>query len=132
MMETKLFDIEFKEITFEGFKFKRTKSHSEEYMDDLIKDGSNYSKMKYKNIVEDLIMQNMHIVISFSIISEILSLLFLVISIIFIPKILIVSVISFCLSFIFIVIFNILKNRANEFYVGKKVSKELINLIFDE
>jgi hypothetical protein len=127
-----MFDIEFNGITFNGFRFKRTKPYSEEYMNDLIKDGSHYSKMKYKNIVENLIMQNLHIALSFSIISEILSLAFLVISIIFILKILIVSAISFCLSIVFIIIFTLLKNRANEFYIGKKISKELINLIFDD
>lgn len=124
---------EFRGLYFNGFKFKRSNLYSEEFFEKLINEGSHYSEIKYIDAVEEQIDENIHIKLSYSVVFKVLSLsglLFIIIlgiNFLFIPAYIILGI-----SFISQILFNLFKKRANEFFIGKKMSKDLINLIFNQ
>lgn len=125
--------IEFRGIFFDGFKFKRSNLYSNEFFEKLHNEGSHYSKVKYGDAVEEQINEEIHIKLSYSIIYKVLSLSGLIFGIILGIKFLIIpAFIVLGIGFISQILFNFYKIGANNLFLGKEMSKDLINLSFKQ
>ena len=125
--------LKFRGIYFDGLKFKKSNLYSEEYFEKLVNEGSHYSEVKYIDAIKEQINEEIHIKLSYSIVFKVLSLSGLLFAVIFGINLLFVSAyVILGISLFSHILFTLFKKRANEFFVGKEISKDLINLIFEK
>ena len=129
----------FKDMVFENLKLKKnkdnlpwsTKQEETKYLEDLVEEGSHYSKMKYLDALNVEFEEDIHVRLSYSIILNFLSYLFLAFTLIFMYyKLVLLTGIIFGVSIIFKILQFIFKRLANESYMGKSMTSQFIDLIF--
>lgn len=140
MTKLKELSFEFRNIDFKGLKFGidskeypwKTDKEAEEFFNKLIKDGSYLSKLKYKNLVKDQILQDIHVNLTYSLVAKVLSLVSLSILLVIGLKFMIIATaVIFGISFTSYMLFNYFKRRANELFIGKEMCSELVDVLFN-
>lgn len=124
---------EFSNIVFEGLCFRSSNKYTEEFFDNLLNNPTHYSKMKYWDAMKEEINEEIHIKLSYSFVFKVLSTVGLVISFILGIKLMLLLGLCFLVfSFICQWLFNYLKRRAYELNIGKNMSREIVELIFNQ
>lgn len=67
------YTIIFRDLEFEGLKFKRSKTSGNEDFDTLLDDGSYYSEIRFKKAVEEEALDRIHISLSYSVLITMLA-----------------------------------------------------------
>lgn len=124
-----MISIEFREQIFDGLRFKKSNTYSDDYFDRLKDEGSHYSQMKYLDAINDQLNEQIHIKLSYSIISKILAVIFIGIAFLSF-KLFWPSIILAFLAIFFQIMFNVYQRRARDLFMGKDMSKDLVELIF--
>jgi len=126
-----MISIEFREQVFDGLKFKKANTYSDDYFDCLKNEGSHYSQMKYLDAVNDQLNEQIHIKLSYSLICKSLAIFLIILAFIsfkfFWPSIIIASMAIF-----FQIMFNVYQRRARDLFMGKEMSRDLVELIFSK
>lgn len=122
---------EFGGTFFQGLKFFRNVP-SDKFYNELLEEGSGYSRGIYMDSVNQELDDQIHIKLSLSIVGQVLLILCLIVAVFlgthgfFIPSFIVLGV-----GFTAEVLHKHFKTRANEMLVGKTQSNELVKLIFD-
>jgi hypothetical protein len=125
---------EFRGINFKGLRFKRSNKYSEKFFKKLIEDGTHYSEMIYVDAVHEELEEEMHIKISFSFITKVLSILTMIATIFlgFVVHFYIPALVVLTTGFGFERLSKFFIIRADEHFAGRKVSEELVKVIFNK
>jgi hypothetical protein len=124
---------EFDNTFFEGLCFKGSNKYTEEFFDNLLNNPTHYSKMKYWDAMKDEINEEIHIKLSYSFVFKVLSTVGLIISLILgIKLLLLLGLVFLIFSFVCQLLFNYLKIRTYELQIGKNMSREIVELIFNQ
>lgn len=124
-----MISIEFREQIFDGLRFKKSNTYSDDYFDRLKNEGSHYSQIKYLDAINDQLNEQIHIKLSYSIISKLLAIIFIVIAFISF-KFFWSSIILAFIAIFFQIMFNVYQRRAQDLFMGKEMSRDLVELIF--
>jgi len=122
---------EFGGTFFEGLKIFRN-TPSDKFYEELIEEGSGYSRGIYLDAVNQEFDDQIHIRLSLSIVGQALSILCLIVAgflgthTFFVP-----AMIALGIGFGAEVLRKHFKTRANEMLVGKSQSSELVKLVFN-
>lgn len=137
-METNNMIITFDGREFNGLKLIKNKSkwaskeEAEKFFESLFDDGTEYSKLRYKNELIDKSTDAIHVNISHAIISEILMYTTIVLSIIFsYYSLLIMSIGFFGMSIGSFILRRYFYNEAKEIKVAHEMNLELLEYFFD-
>lgn len=124
--------IQFRGMIFEGLKFKGSNKYSDEYFENLLKEDNHYNRVKYKDAVAEQIDEQIHIKISSSILLVILSYFSMFISITSaFNHAFISSIIILTFGFFSHLLHRYSVRRANEYFAGKQMSKDLVDVIYE-
>lgn len=124
--------LEFRGMIFTGLKLRVSNKYSDEYFENLLKEDTHYNRVKYREAVIEQIDDQIHVKLSWSIIAKGLSLFCIVLALYFgFHKILILGLITIGIGILFHFLFNHFRIRANEIYAGKLMSKDLVDVIFE-
>ena len=124
--------IRFNEISFKNFKLKSSNNYSDEYFDNLLIEDNQYNRVKYRDAVDEQIDENIHIKITYSLIINVLFFLCIFISIILgLNNLFLFAIITLIIAIILKFINSFLLNRIKEMNIGKEMTKDLVDLIFE-
>jgi len=122
---------EFNGMIFQGLKLSRNVP-TDEFYSELIEEGSGYSRGKYIDAVHEELDDQIHIKLSFSIISKVLSIFGLFVAVFLgTHGFLVPALIVLGAGFGFEVLYKHFKTRANELFTGRNQSIELVNVLFN-
>lgn len=131
--------IRFNDMTFYGLRFKGYEDYPwkrgkrNEYLDDLIKDGSSVSKVKYKLFIHKHIDECMHVSISYSIVERVFSIVCLVLCVICLfAGVSVLSGAIFGVGLVSLGLSSFHRKRVRNLYMGKFLIKDLTNFIFEQ
>jgi len=124
--------IRFNEISFKNFKLKSSNNYSDEYFDNLLIEDNQYNRVKYRDAVNEQLDENIHIKITYSLIINVLFFLCIFISIILgLNNLFLFAIITLIIAIILKFINSFLLNRIKEMNIGKEMTKDLVDLIFE-
>jgi hypothetical protein len=124
--------IEFRGLIFEGFKFKRSNKYSESYFDKLLLKDNHYNRVKYKDAIIEQVDEQIHIKLSQSFIAAITSYGCIAVSLILLLNhFLIPSFVVLAIGFISHLLFSYTKRRANEYFAGKQMCMDMVDVIYE-
>lgn len=139
LFRIKIMLLSYKELEFKSLKFKEDKTKypwkndKQEYkfFEDLVEEGSEISKVKYKNLMQLQYNEDIHIKLSYSMISEYLTYAMIVFVFIFIYlKILVPSLVCLGLSFGLYFFSKYLNKKIKKLDIYKKLNSEMVNFLF--
>ena len=127
----------YKDLIFDGIKLRedqnrypwKNNKEANKLFDSLIKEGSSESKSKYVDLMEIQYEEDIHVKLSFSIISKVLCYLSLILSIVYL-KYIMVSAIMILLGILLAFGFFYFKRKALELYVTKENCKDFVEILF--
>jgi len=124
--------IEFRGLFFDGLKFKRSNKYSEAYFDKLLLKDNHYNRMKYKDAIVEQIDEQIHIKLSQSFVALSISIGCIAISLILLfSHFIIPSFAVLAIGFVSHLFFNYTKRRANEYFAGKQMCKDMVDVIYE-
>ena len=132
MNNTNEMTIEFRGMFFNGLRLFKSRTRSEGFYNELIEEGSSYSKGKYIDAVHEELHEEIHIKVSLSAVMQALSILGLIIAGFlgmtgaFLPALVVLGI-----GFASQVLHKHFKTRANELYTGRELSTQLVKMLFE-
>jgi hypothetical protein len=124
--------IEFREMTFEGLRFKSSKKYPDSYFENLLKEDTHYNRVKYRDAVGEQLSESVHIKLSYAFAIKVISIITMAISLILgLQHFFIGAMIMLGVSFGFHLFHSYLKNVANEIFMGIEMCKDLVDIIFE-
>jgi len=136
-----VFQVQFQDIEFDGLRFSAIDEESSfksikernAYLDNLLKEGSEFSSMRYKNIFKEFQKAEIHVKLSLSFIFRIIS--FSLLTLALIASIASASVVGFvmmgmALGTLILHTYN--KRRAKDLYIGFLSGPEIIDYMFEK
>ena len=121
----------FRGFDFNGFKFISENKYKDKYFENLLNEGSHYSKVLYRDALTEQTFEKMHIKLSYSIVFAILMLSsFSIAFMAGINQIMNLFIITSIIGIISLALFTHFKIRANEHYAGVANCKDITELIF--
>lgn len=128
--------IQLDELEFHGFKFRKNKKYKnipEEYWNKLLDEGTHYSKIKYLETMDALMLESIHLKLSYhylwlavSILTASLSLVLLL------HRFLLLSIILLIISSAFFFICWLCLRAAKHEHMSIAMNKPLIDVIFEQ
>jgi hypothetical protein len=128
------FKIKLDELEFQGLLFKKPKNkYSEDYWDKLVDDGTHYSKMKYLESLDQLMIDSIHLKLSYYYLLFIVALVILSVSIILIfQSVPLLSIMLFLVSAVcYLIAWFFLRSARNE-HMSMGMNRSLIDLVFEQ
>jgi hypothetical protein len=131
--------LSYKGLEFKSLKFKEDKTkypwksdkQEHKFFEDLVEEGSEISKVKYKNLMQLQYNEDIHIKLSYSMISEYLMYAMMVFVFIFIYlKILVPSLVCLGLSFGLYFLSKYLNKKLQKLYIYKKINLVTVDFLF--
>lgn len=128
------FKIKLDELEFQGLIFKKTnRNYSDDYWDQLTDDGTHYSKMKYLESLDKLMIDSIHLKLSYYFLFLFISMIILSLSILFLfQSVLLLSIILFLTSAVFYIIGWLFLRSARNENMSMGMNRSLVDIIFEQ
>ncbi len=129
----KNYSIIYRDLEFEGLKFRHSKSYGEGEFDSLLDEGSQYSEIRCQKGLEREALERMHICLSYFGLLKVLAFALIGFAFILAPlSVLWGSVLLATLSLILFIISLLFRRKAARDYNMRETVSSLIEVIFEE
>lgn len=130
------FKIQLDELEFHGLIFRKInkyKSYPHEYWDNLLDEGTHYSKIKYLESLDEQMIESIHFKLSYYYLLLAVALIKVSLSIVLLfQRLLLLAIILFVTSSIFYFIGWLFLRSARNENISMAMSRPMIDLIFEE
>jgi len=127
------YTIIFRDLEFEGLKFRRTRTNGEADYDNLLDEGSYYSEIRCKKSLDNEAIERIHINLSYSGLLKLLT--FVVIGLAFILALIRLtwpSVVLAGISLGMLSLSTLLRRRADRDYKMRGAVSNIVEMVFEE
>lgn len=122
----------YEDLMFHGLKFKLSKKFSKKQYDNLLKEDTHYNRVKYRDLIAEEIDEDIHVKLTYSYVSRALAIINILLTLLLIYNgYYVMPIISIAFSFAGEGFYWFFKRRAKELFCGKEMSKELVDVIFE-